>query len=125
MSAHTEEEATQCWCPFARVDGLYSKGSDATVHNRLPDGDITMSAMCVGSRCMAWRWANTPRRQFHVSADCEARVEPERAPGTPASWVWCPYDEMEGDYAGWLEPEEECNARRRGYCGLAGKPTGD
>ena len=51
MSGVTEQEASELWCPFARVpDG---SGSTA-VANRHQQSNRAVG-MCIGSRCMAWR----------------------------------------------------------------------
>jgi hypothetical protein len=69
----TEAKATECWCPFARVafvgDTVMNRVS--TFHQQLAqkqadrgdDRDLKYyqqqerDTHCVGSRCMAWRWA--------------------------------------------------------------------
>lgn len=47
----TEEEAKKKWCPFVRVD---SEGNNRSVNIGPHTTDLTV---CVGSACMAWRWA--------------------------------------------------------------------
>jgi hypothetical protein len=70
----TEDESKQKWCPFARTlfvaeeDGGWEAESDFPVHNRLMiegrddqgfsgDEEVDQGKTCLGSRCMAWRWA--------------------------------------------------------------------
>lgn len=53
----TEDEAKKKWCPFVR---LCVKGQSAG--NRYGDENGTIenpsSCRCIGSDCMAWRWAD-------------------------------------------------------------------
>ena len=56
----TEEEAKKCWCPFVRaaVHGDDDTGLALGV-NRWPlcaKGHMS-GTTCIGSACMAWRWA--------------------------------------------------------------------
>ena len=55
ISAYTEEEAGKKWCPFARVVGEVQE-NETGAYNRGAVGDISTSAHCYGSACMAWRW---------------------------------------------------------------------
>lgn len=79
---------------------------------------------CYGSGCAMWRWSDPcldqrTRRCINVYAV----TEPERPLSVPSSWIFEPYDDTDADlYAQWIEPMEDAIARRRGYCGLAGKP---
>jgi hypothetical protein len=100
----TETDARKCACPMAR--------------NTARD--------CEASACMAWRWEsdNHPERRRHFAPDIHATSEPLRGASTPANWEWCPHDEAEGTAAQWVEPEAEAGKRRRGFCGLAGRPVG-
>lgn len=55
----TEAEAREKWCPFARV---HEQGSAAAASNRIQDGAgkttlVPVGSVCIGSTCMAWRWA--------------------------------------------------------------------
>jgi hypothetical protein len=91
---HTEDEAKERWCPFARLipigsnpDGT-AKATDLPAGNRMAQvdyegGDMKENAFtqCIASQCMAWQWDG-----------------PE-------------YDSQGSKYS-----------HRRGYCGLAGKP---
>ncbi len=97
---HTERQASELWCPMEH-------GKD--------DEETT----CIGSGCAAWRWAEDhPALKSVRCADPNATTEPPRpAPYVPASWVFCPSGD---DHACWVEPSAEAQARRRGYCGLAG-----
>ena len=81
-------------------------------------------AYCDPLMCMAWRWADVPTWQrVQLAHDMHATTEPKRPAHVPQSWVFEPYNQTDSDcYARWVEPKDEANARRRGYCGLAGKP---
>lgn len=58
----TEKEAQARWCPYGRQVALMgsTKDKDGTIvgmpvsFNRQPNGDVPS---CLGSLCMAWRWA--------------------------------------------------------------------
>ena len=78
---------------------------------------------CQASRCMAWRWMPEAGGRMRIYCpDRYATVEEGMTrPARAATWEFAPWDG--DDYpAQWLEPEAEYLARRRGYCGLAGKP---
>lgn len=73
----TEAEATKRWCPFARVAyvGNSVMNRVSTFHHELAqkqaaagdDRDLkyyerqVADTHCIGSRCMAWRWAGYHR----------------------------------------------------------------
>lgn len=87
-----EYEASSKWCP------------------------AEINAQCLGSRCMAWRWQSDLRPRVHLCDDRNAKVEPPRPATVPASWKFCACDT---DGASWVEPDDEAQARRKGFCGLA------
>jgi hypothetical protein len=79
---------------------------------------------CAASDCMAWRWhfGSATRMRIYCAdphlTDDSRTARPLRAAG----WIFAPWDGS--DYpAQWLEPEDEHQARRTGYCGLAGTPV--
>lgn len=125
---HTEKEAAERWCPFARVEG---EASRSVAGNRWDTGggseiekfgpmENPKAARCIGSRCMAWRWNDGAlSRRCHVNdADPMATVEPARPAHVPPSYLFEPHEDDEP--ACWVEPKNEAQARSRGYCGLAG-----
>ena len=89
---HTEEEARQRWCPFARIIGVKSahgvggavSGNREAMQNNVSGYDTVVNIMgganCIASACMAWRVG-------------DVKSDPITGNGTPL-----------------------------GYCGLAGKP---
>lgn len=105
---------------------------------------------CIASECLAWRWASPaeqkrytvrPRRPgmedadpTHLEAyvppkDCRIEAPEPRPAEVPASWAWHPPTEAPRRFgaATWqwgyfLQPTEEAQAERPGYCGLAGFP---
>lgn len=98
---------------------------------------------CLGTDCMAWRWASRQPAsalsmqyiKFRGEDGKEVPVignfgmeEPTRPDGVPADWPWGAVDY---NYYGWFEVPSsrsfqdriaESNADRRGYCGAVGKP---
>lgn len=114
----TEAEAKTKWCPKA-----LNATDTINTFNRYENGEAAHNCLCIASACMAWRWAERiPAPKFFKSSDVRATSEPPRPDHVPASYAFVPYDDVEGDAAGWAEPEESCKARRLGYCGLAGQP---
>jgi len=77
---------------------------------------------CTGSRCMAWRWLEMP-----VQIVIEDTEKDKRPVGVSENWEWeealvvC---NNKNPISGWVEPLQETLKRRRGYCGMAGKPVG-
>lgn len=59
----TEEQARSKWCQESRVvqtDGVASsspRNRVANVTTMQTEADHLFGAACIGSRCMAWRWA--------------------------------------------------------------------
>lgn len=91
---HTEKEAKQLWCPFARVMGVNSHNEVSPPSNRIVAegkdyGPLMAGSLCIASQCMAFRWG-----------------EPE---GEPDNRTPNAFD---------AQPEKR---ERRGYCGLAGQ----
>ncbi len=103
----TEEEAKAKWCPMARS----AWGSEAPT-NRTLDGNPRLDCMCIGAACMHWRWAGPEVRQSHSST----KREGWRFIAAPDC-----YDHDRNEPF-WLEPRNDAQKRRRGYCGLAGNP---
>lgn len=111
---YTQTEAKKKWCQFVRalMDNVGAHRTD----NDEPIGE------CIASRCAAWRWSENPGRNFMAVAAYRNRVEePPRPSSIQTSWEWVPYDADE-EPAFWREPEAAWDARREGFCGLAGKP---
>lgn len=88
----TEEEARNKWCPFARVT-IDAPGVD-TAWNRFPGNETPHGTLCIGSQCMAWRWASLHRLTF-------SDVDPD--------------DPV-------IVTNIDKKSKTDGYCGLAGKP---
>jgi len=71
MTLVTEKEAVEKWCPMARVATpvtahltghviaaiACNRSSRSAPDQRLKAEVSPESARCIGSRCMAWRWA--------------------------------------------------------------------
>lgn len=75
--------------------------------------------ICRGPECMAWVETHRAERAVVVCQGNETAVEePPRPEGVPSSWVFFPYEEADGDPAGWVETEDTASLRNRGCCGL-------
>lgn len=59
----TEAEAKTKWCPLARV---LSTVGNFNIRN---DGKRPDATRCVGSECMAWRWAVLSSKHYHPSGE--------------------------------------------------------
>ena len=96
------------------------RGAEATLCPRQLEG----RAGCAGAQCMAWRWANVTNRHFREAQNPQAATELEAGPRTaPDSWEFFAFDPAQDVFeAGWLEPRADADARRLGFCGLAGTP---
>jgi hypothetical protein len=44
----TEDQARECWCPFAYREGFHAPQNRNT--------DNSPKCTCLASKCMAWRW---------------------------------------------------------------------
>jgi hypothetical protein len=81
---------------------------------------------CIASACAFWRWSpvtnpSNGAQRFYVSDNTSATEERDagQKPEGREHWQFVPCD---GDPAGWLEPRSDADLRRKGYCGIAGKP---
>lgn len=132
----TGAEAKTKWCPAARVllpvnqtgnrisTAMKAMAERSGRHEAEWYAQQEADCRCIGSGCMAWRWQEElfRRRRHPVDrAQASSVQEPPRPIGLPPSWKWNATYADEGD-ACWIEPIEEANARRHGYCGLAGAP---
>jgi hypothetical protein len=55
-----KEDASEMWCPHARVKAKAmdaEDGAQVTI-NRDEDGNSGIATRCLGPECMAWRWSN-------------------------------------------------------------------
>lgn len=61
MTACTEKEAAEKWCPHARVIWVLGGEAAPGVGNVVFHSDTGESnpVKCIGSRCMQWRWIET------------------------------------------------------------------
>ena len=127
----TEKEAKTKWCPMVRHGEIC--GPDSTVPENLEpvawnrfDGEWNFGGLlCIASGCMMWSWGDLPEC-LQIMADCSENKAPERPRNIPTTWKYVLTDErthrlnapvMVGR---WVEPDTERDARRLGYCGLAG-----
>jgi hypothetical protein len=100
----TEEQAKTKWCPHVRQaveheEGLRVADRELTMTN-VDHTPNTITANCIGSACMQWRWAQKRNPDFVPKNYMVATL-----PTHPADHV-SPFIEDTS----------------RGYCGLAGKP---
>ena len=57
MTACTEKESAEKWCPHARQPTGTGTGWESVSANR--DCHAHPMTTCIGSRCMQWRWVET------------------------------------------------------------------
>jgi hypothetical protein len=81
---------------------------------------------CITSDCAFWRWSiitgpSDGAQRFHVADNASAEDERDagQKPDGLEHWQFIPCGD---DPAGWLEPRSDADLRRKGYCGIAGKP---
>lgn len=115
----THDQARMTWCPLMRyANGMQSTNCAVNIDADQPPG-------CQGRFCAMWRWGEDEKAfKMFVCEDVQANVEPTRPEHVPASYAFEPHDPAEGQPAAWVEPDADRQARRRGYCGLAGMPWG-
>ena len=115
----TETEAKKKWCPHVRA--AISHEDNNACNAGVEGSRVPSYSCCVGSGCMMWRWAeDIPRRRWVNTANGNDMTDPGSPPNVPESWEFCPADDEDSC---WVEPQGEATARRRGYCGLAGRPN--
>ncbi len=115
---HTEQQATELWCPMVRAANGHM-ASNCAVNVAAVEGSSPHWQTCIASRCAMWRWSESaPARQLTSCQDRDATTEPPRPFTVPADWEFCPAGD---DHACWVEPDAAALARRTGYCGLAGQ----
>jgi len=73
---HTESEAAQRWCPFAReVTPIGKSKRDAAVGNRYfterDDFANPGGCRCIAFDCMAWRWSSADRGHCGIAGPVE------------------------------------------------------
>jgi hypothetical protein len=126
---HTQTEIAQLWCPMARLVNMNRSGGvliGQPVFNRgaVADGDTTHTAVphganCIGKACAMFRLESKPNRWERRSDNPDATTEAEA--GTKhEGFLFIPVDKEEGEEAYWIETDASIEARRLGYCGLAG-----
>lgn len=97
----TEEEAKTKWCPETRIHEVRGAGVyvNKPITDENPHGHAkAASVLCIGSACMAWRWATNGGHYEAVAPNHHGPSFARLIPGT-----------------GTL-------STTHGYCGKAGKP---
>lgn len=106
---YTPTEAAHVSCPMGYADGH--------------------EISCRGERCAAWRWApatypDDGARQVILATNPLARRPEEAGNDGPAGWEFRPAAPAIDEPAQWVEPANNAAKRRKGYCGIAGRPLG-
>jgi len=68
---YTEDEARTKWCPFVRLRLFTTGGSQNRGHETDDKAD------CIGSACMAWRWATTITEVYPRAGIARANTKTE------------------------------------------------
>lgn len=70
----TEEQARQCWCPFARavapIVDQHAQQTGGTTANRSSEGRPDADCRCLASGCMAWRVFSQPNGEQPARGFC-------------------------------------------------------
>jgi hypothetical protein len=77
-------------------------------------GAIGSIRLCIGSQCMAWRWAKAPGEMASMGGGCANGDLPEVTALTQHA--------TKGDLLSWSLLRPRAAEHATGYCGLAGKP---
>lgn len=122
---HTEEQARELWCPMVRH---VVNAETVAAGNRFEEGFHANECRCVVSQCAMWRWLSaSPQKWLDATVkgvthlDAEPPSTPDVKP--PQGWDWVASSENGDNGGGWREPPDQADARRQGYCGLAGQPV--
>lgn len=98
----TEKEATEKWCPFTRY--VSDKGEAINRWGLGTDKSLNpILARCIGSACMAWKWAEHEEFEYRYAQM-----------NRPEGEGWVPYSDAPTNCA-WKRPHY---AARAGFCGL-------
>jgi hypothetical protein len=126
IQMHTPEQAKTLWCPMTRL--IVHDGTDGllAVFNRAakePD-KVTLppQTACLSNQCAMWRQGPWPgaRKMKAENLLAESEDEAGERPGYPAIFWSC--SENGDGAASWVETHASIEARRPGYCGIAGAP---
>ncbi|HML83115.1 MAG TPA: hypothetical protein PKE37_15260 [Thiomonas arsenitoxydans] len=106
ITVHTAKSATKCHCP------IRGEGKEP----------------CIASRCMAWRWfGDAPEPRTVPAIPPTARTNNEvTEPAPDGFWIFTPalpaaMNDGDAVPAYWMESVDSTDARRLGFCGLAGQ----
>lgn len=82
-------------------------------------GGALGSALCIGPRCMAWRWGGDHPEPRTLGAWDRDSVElpADRPPGVGPNWTFQPAKGLSSK-AVWIEDEASFLARAVGLCGM-------
>lgn len=105
MNADTETKARTKWCPLARISVGYGEGHSANrwKQSAPPEEPWALNPVpcrCIASDCAMWRWGEKRNPNWKPNTNFMSGVEHP--------------DE--------IEPTHIVDTKR-GYCGLAGRPT--
>jgi hypothetical protein len=118
---HTPEQANKLWCPMSRLPHITGHGIGDGALTGVTYNRTGKTANCRANVCAMWRWWGPPLYVVRVVCnDPLAKIEPDRPAGMNPGMEFVPADEDRD--ACWVESEALVNSRRRGYCGLAGRP---
>lgn len=120
---HTEDEAKKKWSPHVRwMHYVRNDGAPMAMNNRASKNDfleITPGCdpknTCIGSACMAWRWAGPQVQEQLIDSKDYAAKDAAKAEG----WRY----EVSYDDGKDLFIKALSDAPNVGFCGLSGAPS--
>lgn len=115
MTLVTEKEAAEKWCPMVHVAMATIGAETRRISNR---GDDHEMMVCVGSRCMAFRWHDEAER---VQYETQSVLKKPGETNPPFSNLPDGFEVASHGLSYFHCRKETSREPRRGFCGAFGK----